>query len=93
VSQPAWVKATASSAINACVEMALDQGAILVRHSGDSGPILRFTPLEFAAWLHGAKAGEFDHLLDNSGIRICDLRTDQPIRPSENDSHMDAAAS
>jgi len=26
------------------------------------GPVLRFTPSEWAAWLHGAKAGEFDHL-------------------------------
>jgi hypothetical protein len=31
-----------------------DQGA---------GPALRFTEAEFAAWLDGAKNGEFDHLI------------------------------
>jgi Domain of unknown function (DUF397) len=28
-----------------------------------TGPVLRFTPQEFAAWLDGAGKGEFDHLL------------------------------
>jgi hypothetical protein len=28
-----------------------------------SGPVLRFTEAEFAAWLDGAKKGEFDHLI------------------------------
>ena len=28
-----------------------------------AGPVLRFTDAEYAAWLDGAKRGEFDHLL------------------------------
>jgi hypothetical protein len=27
-----------------------------------TGPVLRFTPGEWTAWLDGAKNGEFDHL-------------------------------
>jgi hypothetical protein len=27
------------------------------------GPVLRFTSAEFAAWLDGARRGEFDHLV------------------------------
>ena len=43
-------------------------GGIEVRDSkecrdGESGPVLRFTTAEFAAWLDGARSGEFDHLL------------------------------
>jgi hypothetical protein len=34
-----------------------------VRDSKDpDGPVLRFTPSEFTAWLCGARDGEFDHL-------------------------------
>jgi hypothetical protein len=29
---------------------------------GDDGPVLRFTPAEWRAWLDGARKGEFDHL-------------------------------
>jgi hypothetical protein len=47
------------------VEVApLPDGGVAVRDSKDpSGPILRYTPLEFAAFLHGARAGEFDDLI------------------------------
>lgn len=38
---------------------------IEVRDTKDrSGPVLRFTRAEFAAWLDGAAKAEFDHLLD-----------------------------
>jgi hypothetical protein len=38
---------------------------IEVRDSKDrSGPVLRFTRSEYAAWLDGAGEGEFDHLLE-----------------------------
>ena len=39
-------------------------GIVAVRDSklGDASPILRFTRAEVAAWLAGAKAGEFDDL-------------------------------
>ncbi len=37
--------------------------AIEVRDSKDqAGPVLKYTPGEFVAWLDGAKNGEFDHL-------------------------------
>jgi hypothetical protein len=39
------------------------EGHIEVRDSKNpEGPGLRFTPGEWAAWLDGAKKGEFDHL-------------------------------
>lgn len=59
-----WVKATASDAHGSCVEQRRHGGMIEVRDTKDqgSGPILRFTVAEFAAWLDGAKKGEFDHL-------------------------------
>jgi hypothetical protein len=59
-----WVKASASGSNGDCVEMRQHHAGIEVRDTkahGD-GPSLRFTPTEFAAWLDGAKNGEFDHL-------------------------------
>jgi len=36
---------------------------IEVRDTKDpDGPVLRLRPAEFAAWLDGARRGEFDHL-------------------------------
>jgi hypothetical protein len=59
-----WIKATASDAQGQCVEMASDEGAVHVRDSKNKqGPALTFTKDEFAAWLDGAKKGEFDHLV------------------------------
>jgi hypothetical protein len=47
------------------VEQRAHDGRIEVRDTEDrSGPVLRFTHAEFAAWLDGARGGEFDHLLD-----------------------------
>jgi hypothetical protein len=38
-------------------------GTVEVRDTKDrEGPVLRFTAAEFAAWLDGARNGEFDHL-------------------------------
>jgi hypothetical protein len=58
-----WRKATASSA-DGCVEVApLQTGGVAVRDSKDpSGPVLLYTPHEWACFLDGAKKGEFDHL-------------------------------
>ena len=57
-----WVKSSLSFSNGACVEVAdLPDGRIGVRHSQDpSGPMLRFTPAEWHAFLTGAQAGEFD---------------------------------
>lgn len=58
-----WRKADASNPNGECVEMARTPEAVVVRNSRDPhGPMLVFTPAEMAAWLAGAKAGEFDDL-------------------------------
>lgn len=58
-----WIKARASGSGNECVEMRRSGERIEVRNSTDpAGPVLRFTSGEWAAWLDGAKKGEFDHL-------------------------------
>jgi hypothetical protein len=59
---PIWVKSSLSFSNGACVEVAdLDGGVVGVRHSKDpSGPMLRFTPAEWHAFLGGARQGEFD---------------------------------
>jgi Domain of unknown function (DUF397) len=61
---PAWVKSSLSFANNNCVEVCALPGAdVGVRNSRDrEGPALRFTQGEWAAFIGGARAGEFDHL-------------------------------
>jgi hypothetical protein len=61
----AWIKARASDDGNSCVEQRRHAGMVEVRDTkdGGTGPVLRFTPAEYAAWLDGAGKGEFDHLL------------------------------
>jgi Domain of unknown function (DUF397) len=64
VSSTPWIKASRSGDQGDCVELRRHEGAIEVRDSKDrSGPVLRFTTSELAAWLDGAKRAEFDHLL------------------------------
>jgi hypothetical protein len=60
-----WRKATASNPQGACVEVAaLPGGGVAVRNSRyPSGPALVYTRAEIAAFLAGAKAGEFDDLV------------------------------
>jgi hypothetical protein len=60
-----WIKASASNAEGTCLQMRRDGDTIEIRNTKDSGngPTLRCTPSEWAAWLDGAKNGEFDHLL------------------------------
>lgn len=57
-----WVKASRSNGNGAaCVEVARTPEAIHVRDSKDrQGPVLTFTPAEWAAFLDGAVKGEFD---------------------------------
>ncbi len=61
----AWRKSRASNPSGDCVEVArLVGGAIAVRNSRDpSGPALIHTRAEIAAFLQGAKDGEFDDLI------------------------------
>ena len=57
-----WVKSSLSFSNGNCVEVAnLSEGGVAVRNSRDpEGPVLRFTPGEWHAFLGGAQLGEFD---------------------------------
>jgi hypothetical protein len=61
-----WVKSRHSNAEGNCVEVAaLADGGFALRNSRDpDGPALVYTRAELAAFLAGAKDGEFDHLTD-----------------------------
>lgn len=59
-----WIKAKRSDGSGECVEMRRNCGVIELRDSKNpEGPTLRYTSAEFAAWLDGAKRGQFDDLL------------------------------
>lgn len=57
-----WVTSSLSFSNGNCVEVAnLPGGEVGVRHSKDrKGPVLRFTPGEWEAFLGGVRNGEFD---------------------------------
>jgi hypothetical protein len=57
-----WEKASYSNAGGNCVEVGkLPDGGRAVRDSKDpDGPVLRFTPAEWAAFTAGVRDGEFD---------------------------------
>lgn len=59
---PRWIKSSRSFYHSNCVETAiLPDGHIGVRDSKDAGgPVLRFTPREWRAFLSGARNGEVD---------------------------------
>ena len=61
----AWRKSGASNPNGDCVELALlPAGGVAVRNSrGPHGAALIYTRAEIAAFLQGAKAGEFDDLV------------------------------
>jgi hypothetical protein len=60
-----WTKSQHSNPNGACVEVApLTGGDIAMRNSRfPEGPALIYTPAEIAAFVAGAKDGEFDYLL------------------------------
>ncbi len=61
-SGPVWIKSSLSFSNSNCVEVAsLPGSGIGVRDSKDAGgPVLRFTPGEWDAFLGGVRNGEFD---------------------------------
>lgn len=63
-----WIKSSHSNAEGNCVEVAaLADGGVALRNSRDpEGPALVYTRAELAAFLAGAKDGEFDHLAGTS---------------------------
>jgi hypothetical protein len=65
LSDLAWRKSRRSGALGNCVEVApMSSGDIAVRHSQrPDGPVLVYTRAEMAAFLSGAKDGEFDDLV------------------------------
>ena len=60
-----WLKSKHSNPSGNCVEVAcLPTGEIAVRNSRfPTGPVLLYTQAEIAAFLQGAKDGEFDYVL------------------------------
>jgi len=56
-----WRTSSRSGSNGACVEVAQFDDAVAVRDSKDrSGPVLVFEPAVWAAFVAGAKDGEFD---------------------------------
>ena len=59
----AWIKASRSYACGECVEVADAGEMIALRDSKNPDvPHFSFTRAEFAAFIDGARKGEFDHL-------------------------------
>jgi Domain of unknown function (DUF397) len=57
----AWFKASASNGASGCVEVAHLENWTVVRDSKNpSGPAHLYTPHEWACFLDGARAGEFN---------------------------------
>ena len=58
-----WIRSSVSEDQSEYVELRRTDDGVDIRDSKDpDGPILHYTPAEFAAWIDGAKKGEFDHL-------------------------------
>jgi hypothetical protein len=68
-----WRKSSKCNGPSACVEVALlSDGRVALRDGKEQdGPVLVFTPGEFAAFLAGVRAGEFDlaALAESAGDR------------------------
>ncbi len=73
----AWFKSQHSNPSGNCVEVAcLPTGDIAIRNSRHpAGPVLLYTQAEMAAFLRGAKEGEFDRILSLNPGHADDLAT------------------
>ncbi|WSX29534.1 DUF397 domain-containing protein [Streptomyces sp. NBC_00984] len=58
-----WRKSSFSEQSGNCLELAVVGGGVLVRESDDPAVVIRTTAAKLAAFLEGAKAGEFDDLV------------------------------
>ncbi|WP_327296251.1 DUF397 domain-containing protein [Streptomyces sp. NBC_01197] len=58
-----WRKSSFSEQAGNCLELAIVDGEVLMRESDDPAVIIRTTPVKLAAFLAGAKSGEFDDLV------------------------------
>ncbi|MEU1423121.1 DUF397 domain-containing protein [Kitasatospora sp. NPDC005751] len=63
MSRSEWQKSTFSGASNECVEVRTADGMVELRESDTGDIVVRTTPLKFAKFVQGVKAGEFDHLM------------------------------
>jgi hypothetical protein len=60
VTELVWRRSSASG-LSDCVEIAVTEGSIIVRHSKNpAGPTLTFSESEWRAFLLGVRNGEFD---------------------------------
>jgi hypothetical protein len=64
MTSPKWQKSSFSGAHNNCVEVRTADGLVELRESEDGDVIVRTTPVKFAKFIQGVKAGEFDHYAD-----------------------------
>jgi Domain of unknown function (DUF397) len=70
-----WVKSSLSFSNGNCVEVAeLPGGVVGVRNSRDpDGPVLKFTPGEWDAFLGGARLGQFDRFCTAATRRLAEI--------------------
>ncbi|MEV6971874.1 DUF397 domain-containing protein [Kitasatospora sp. NPDC093806] len=57
-----WQKSSYSGENIDCVELASDGELVRIRESDAPAAVITTTKAKLAAWIQGAKAGEFDHL-------------------------------
>ncbi len=56
-----WQRSTYTANSNNCIEVRTVDGLVELRESDDGDIIVRTTPIKFAKFLQGIRAGEFDH--------------------------------
>ncbi|MFG2909889.1 DUF397 domain-containing protein [Kitasatospora sp. NPDC048286] len=60
-----WQKSSFSGTNTNCLEIASSAGELVyIRESDDPTTIVTTTRTKLHTWIHGAKAGEFDHLTE-----------------------------
>ncbi|MGE7389893.1 DUF397 domain-containing protein [Streptomyces sp. NPDC004126] len=57
-----WRKSSMSADTGNCLEVAVQDGEILIRESDDPGVVIRTSRAKLRAFIDGASAGEFDDL-------------------------------